>query len=474
MTNYVNGWRLCGQCNSMWLNIPEVDNVCPAGGQHTVAVGMYSWDFMVNQTDGGNEYPYEGGWTACSKCASLSRPYQGSPGPCPAGGTHAFTLPYSVQYATSRQDNTNAVIMNWRICQYCRVMMLEDDTGVCKASPDHVHHQDQSYYYYGQHDPVWYDIYYRTTESLFGHIYSPDGSASSAQTGAPVYPNDGTASAIGTADMGGRRYFVCRSNDGDNLVMFGSTDHAPVSLGIYIVGSAAPAIACFKGQLYVFHCPWYQNKYGYGPIYCVPVYVDANGNFTGLGTAVNVAQGDNMCSTRICATVTGVGYSNETLWCGWSEPFDENDIGNIHAAYTSDGATWGYAKYDYRNANPSPGPIAEGSPTLLPMPNGEPAVAFFGQFYRMDYLIWQAGKWIYNDPCYLSGPTPSSDPSWALTGSRSQYVYVTYYQGSQVNIFRYLANFVGQGPILLEHGAMTPDPAPAGDPPIIVATSGTI
>jgi hypothetical protein len=77
-------WRTCGKCSVVMAQASadgSQENPCAGGGSHAPQ-GEY---FMTMKSE-------DTFWRWCSKCQSLALNESGTPGPCPAGGTHDHSL----------------------------------------------------------------------------------------------------------------------------------------------------------------------------------------------------------------------------------------------------------------------------------------------------------------------------------------------------------------------------------------------
>jgi len=418
------GWRWCDQCQGLWQ--AAYGGPCPAGGQHHSGVGSLHYGLWgVN----GGELPplgYQGQWKWCNKCqAMFYGPNQGS-STCPAGGNHDGTV--SGDYALATGSAAGQGGWNW--CSQCQVLFYGPNQGSSHCPATHGAHDPTGSASYTVPNGPFPEELNVIVQQRDAHyiclVSSPDGSVGHMGVAHPevfgTANNNASGGVIAVCQTPFRTFYACRSND-DSSVMLGSVGISraditpPVSTGLQIIGdnsdpnASAPALAYFQGTLYLFYRTWYQNKWGYGPVQCLPITVtDGAGHFT---VGASVTFGDIDGGGRITAVAT-----KSQLWCSWFQPTNPNANGIVSAAFSSDGKNWS-SKSLGKTGN-------SGSPALLVLPSGQMALGWRGPNNGLYYSLYHpegGGYWAPASSTPVPGVTLLGEPCWMGSADNAS-VYV--------------------------------------------------
>jgi hypothetical protein len=129
--NEVRDWRWCSRCQELTSTVAQTPGPCPAGGSHA-HVGSSYYTLLH---DGPPEMASQGSWQWCSRCEALIYTGGSSMGVCPAGGTHQ-----AVANGTYRlvHDQPSYGQSNWRHCRNCEALFFaQTSRGVCPLGGPH-------------------------------------------------------------------------------------------------------------------------------------------------------------------------------------------------------------------------------------------------------------------------------------------------------------------------------------------------
>jgi hypothetical protein len=122
-------WRLCANCQGLWLPGHPTPSACPAGGTHT-QTGSANYSLLVDASSA----PGQSGWRRCDKCHGLWFGNSAAAATCPLGGTHSAVGSgnYTMSIGGPGQRD-------WRCCSRCGGLWFAGggSAGTCPAGGTH-------------------------------------------------------------------------------------------------------------------------------------------------------------------------------------------------------------------------------------------------------------------------------------------------------------------------------------------------
>jgi hypothetical protein len=134
---FQNNWQWCSKCQTLVFSGGGSPGGCPAGGSHDLTK---SGNYLVPTDAAGTAG--QSNWRWCKKCQALSFAGGTSAGACSGGGVHDHTGSGNYVLAEKGagglpQDSQD----NWRWCKKCQVLAYAGNpsAGACAASGQHDH-----------------------------------------------------------------------------------------------------------------------------------------------------------------------------------------------------------------------------------------------------------------------------------------------------------------------------------------------
>jgi CubicO group peptidase (beta-lactamase class C family) len=134
---FQNNWQWCSKCQTLAFAGGGSPGSCPAGGTHDLTKGG---NYLVPTDAAGTAG--QSNWRWCKKCQALSFAGSGSAGACSAGGVHDHTGSGNYVLAEKGagglpQDSQD----NWRWCKKCQVLAYAGNpsAGACAGGGQHDH-----------------------------------------------------------------------------------------------------------------------------------------------------------------------------------------------------------------------------------------------------------------------------------------------------------------------------------------------